>query len=164
MRRLSSKSPSACRRPIRDSAKRAANIAPFRPIRRQLGNQFALGSEGLKSIQSTFKVGHCASPPTKRGPQFGAARPGAVRTSRGRLARSATADHNKLTAAVQFCSDQAEKKGYDFLASTIRRREGAMTPAEQAFLLTGVLFCLSFATIFVFWFADRLRSNFLGKR
>jgi hypothetical protein len=37
-----------------------------------------------------------------------------------------------------------------------------MTPAEQAFLLTGVLF--SFATIFVFWFADRLRSNFLGKR
>jgi hypothetical protein len=103
-------------------------------------------------------------PPTKRGHQFGAGRPGAVRTSRGRLARSATADHNKLTAAVQFCSDQAEKKGYDFLASTIRRREGAMTPAEQAFLLTGVLFCLSFATIFVFWFADRLRSNFLGKR
>jgi hypothetical protein len=39
-----------------------------------------------------------------------------------------------------------------------------MTPAEQAFLLTGVVFCLSFATIFVFWFADRLRSNFLGKR
>jgi hypothetical protein len=39
-----------------------------------------------------------------------------------------------------------------------------MTPAEQAFLLTGVLLCLSFATIFVFWFADRLRSNFLGKR
>jgi hypothetical protein len=29
--------------------------------------------------------------------------------------------------------------------------------------LTGVVFCLSFATIFVFWFADRLRSNFIGK-
>jgi hypothetical protein len=39
-----------------------------------------------------------------------------------------------------------------------------MTPAAQAFLLTGELFCLSFAAIFVFWFADRLRSNFLGKR
>jgi hypothetical protein len=38
-----------------------------------------------------------------------------------------------------------------------------MTPAAQAFLLTGALFCLSFAAIYVFWFADRLRSNFLGK-
>jgi hypothetical protein len=74
------------------------------------------------------------------------------------------ADHIRLAAAVLFCSDQAEKTDYEFLASTIRRREEAMTPAEQAFLLTGVLFCLSFATIFVFWFADRLRSNFLGKR
>jgi hypothetical protein len=43
-------------------------------------------------------------------------------------------------------------------------REKAMTPAAQAFLLTGELFCLSFAAIFVVWFADRLRSNFLGKR
>jgi hypothetical protein len=38
-----------------------------------------------------------------------------------------------------------------------------MTTAAQAFLLTGGLFCLSFAAIYVFWFADRLRSNFLGK-
>jgi hypothetical protein len=38
-----------------------------------------------------------------------------------------------------------------------------MTSAAQAFLLTGALFCLSFAAIFVMWFADRLRSNFRGK-
>jgi hypothetical protein len=38
-----------------------------------------------------------------------------------------------------------------------------MTTAAQAFLLIGALSCLSFAAIYVFWFADRLRSNFLGK-
>jgi hypothetical protein len=38
-----------------------------------------------------------------------------------------------------------------------------MTTAAQAFLLIGGLSCLSFAAIYVFWFADRLRSNFLGK-
>ena len=27
-----------------------------------------------------------------------------------------------------------------------------MTPAAQAFLLTGGLFCLSFAAIYAFWF------------
>jgi hypothetical protein len=36
-----------------------------------------------------------------------------------------------------------------------------MTTAAQAFLLIGRLFCLSFAAIYVLWFADR--SNFLGK-
>jgi hypothetical protein len=38
-----------------------------------------------------------------------------------------------------------------------------MTNAMQAFLFTGELFCLSFAAIFLFWLADRLRSGFLGK-
>jgi hypothetical protein len=38
-----------------------------------------------------------------------------------------------------------------------------MTTAAQAFLLIGGLFCLTFAAIYVFWFADRLRSNFLAK-
>ena len=38
-----------------------------------------------------------------------------------------------------------------------------MTTAGQAFILTGELFLLSFAAILVFWFADRLRSNFFGK-
>jgi hypothetical protein len=38
-----------------------------------------------------------------------------------------------------------------------------MTTAVQAFLLIGGTLCLSFAAIYVFWFADRLRSNFLGK-
>jgi hypothetical protein len=38
-----------------------------------------------------------------------------------------------------------------------------MTTAAQAFLLIGGTFCLSFAAIYVFWFADSLRSNFLGK-
>jgi hypothetical protein len=33
----------------------------------------------------------------------------------------------------------------------------------QAFLFTGELFLLSFAAIFVIWFADRLRRNFIGK-
>jgi hypothetical protein len=38
-----------------------------------------------------------------------------------------------------------------------------MTVAGQAFLLTGELFLLSFAAIFVIWFADRLRRDFIGK-
>jgi hypothetical protein len=38
-----------------------------------------------------------------------------------------------------------------------------MSMATQAFVLTGELFFLSFAGIFVFWFADKLRSNLLGK-
>jgi hypothetical protein len=42
-------------------------------------------------------------------------------------------------------------------------REGRMTVAGQAFLFTGELFLLSFAAIFVIWFADRLRRNFIGK-
>jgi len=42
-------------------------------------------------------------------------------------------------------------------------REGRMTVAGQAFLFTGELFLLSFAAIFVVWFADRLRRNFIGK-
>jgi hypothetical protein len=41
--------------------------------------------------------------------------------------------------------------------------EGRMTVHEQAYLLTAELFALSFAAIFVLWFADRLRSNFFGK-
>ena len=38
-----------------------------------------------------------------------------------------------------------------------------MSMAMQAFLFAGEIFLLSFAAIFVFWFADRLRSSFLGK-
>ena len=38
-----------------------------------------------------------------------------------------------------------------------------MTVAGQAFLMTSGLFVLSFAAIFVIWFADRMRSNFFGK-
>ena len=38
-----------------------------------------------------------------------------------------------------------------------------MTTAAQAFLVIGGTLCLSFASIYVFWFADALRSNFLGK-
>jgi len=41
--------------------------------------------------------------------------------------------------------------------------EEFMSVAQQAFLLTGELFVLSFAMIFAFWFADRLRRNFFGK-
>ena len=35
-----------------------------------------------------------------------------------------------------------------------------MSVAQQAFLLTGELFVLSFVAIFAFWFADKLRRNF----
>jgi hypothetical protein len=42
-------------------------------------------------------------------------------------------------------------------------REGPMTAAGQAFLSIGGLFCLSFAAIALVYFADRLRSDFLGK-
>ena len=38
-----------------------------------------------------------------------------------------------------------------------------MSPAEQALLLTGELFVLSFVVIFGFWFADKLRRNLTGK-
>ena len=38
-----------------------------------------------------------------------------------------------------------------------------MSAAEQAFLLTGELFVLSFVAIYAFWFADKLRRNFTGK-
>jgi hypothetical protein len=38
-----------------------------------------------------------------------------------------------------------------------------MTSAGNALLWTGIYFCLSFAAIFAFWLADRLRSNYLGK-
>lgn len=39
-----------------------------------------------------------------------------------------------------------------------------MTTAGQAFLSAGELLCLSFAAIALLYFADRLRSGFLGKR
>lgn len=39
-----------------------------------------------------------------------------------------------------------------------------MTNADNALLWTALYFALSFAAIFVVWFADRIRSNFLGKR
>ena len=38
-----------------------------------------------------------------------------------------------------------------------------MSNAGNALLWTAGLFCLSFAGIFVFWVADRVRSSFLGK-
>jgi hypothetical protein len=42
--------------------------------------------------------------------------------------------------------------------------EEFMSAAQQAFLLTGELFVLSFAAIAAFWFADRVRRNFFGTR
>jgi hypothetical protein len=41
--------------------------------------------------------------------------------------------------------------------------EELMSVAQQALLLTGELFVLSFVAIFAFWFADKLRRNFTGK-
>ena len=38
-----------------------------------------------------------------------------------------------------------------------------MSAAQQAFVMTGELFVLSFAAIVAIWFADRLRRNFFGK-
>jgi len=38
-----------------------------------------------------------------------------------------------------------------------------MTTAGQAFLIAGELFCLSFAAIALVYYADRLRSDFLGR-
>ena len=38
-----------------------------------------------------------------------------------------------------------------------------MTNAALAFLSVGELLCLSFAAIALFYFADKLRSDFLGK-
>jgi len=39
-----------------------------------------------------------------------------------------------------------------------------MSNAAQAFLFSGEVFVLSFVAIFLFWFADRLLTNFLAKR
>src|SRR6478736_2724736 len=47
--------------------------------------------------------------------------------------------------------------------SVIGTEEKTMTTAGQAFLWTGVFFCLSFAGIFTFWFAERLKSKPLRK-
>ena len=41
--------------------------------------------------------------------------------------------------------------------------EVTMSVAQQALLLTGELFVLSFVAIWAFWFADKLRRNFTGK-
>jgi len=41
--------------------------------------------------------------------------------------------------------------------------EEFMSPAQQAFLLTGELLVLSFVVVAAIWFADRLRRNFTGK-
>jgi uncharacterized membrane protein len=38
-----------------------------------------------------------------------------------------------------------------------------MSNAGNALVWTVGLFCLSFAMIFVFWVADRMRRNFLGR-
>jgi hypothetical protein len=38
-----------------------------------------------------------------------------------------------------------------------------MPVAQQALLLTGELFVLSFVAIFAVWFADKLRRNLTGK-
>jgi hypothetical protein len=38
-----------------------------------------------------------------------------------------------------------------------------MSVANQALLLTGELFVLSFLAIAAFWFADRIRRNVTGK-
>ncbi|RQH10992.1 hypothetical protein [Bradyrhizobium sp. RP6] len=43
-------------------------------------------------------------------------------------------------------------------------REDAMTNAGNALLWTALYFALSFVAIFVVWFADKMRSNILGKR
>jgi hypothetical protein len=42
-------------------------------------------------------------------------------------------------------------------------KEGPMTTAGQAFLFVGELLCLSFAAIAMFYFAERLRSDFLSR-
>jgi hypothetical protein len=39
-----------------------------------------------------------------------------------------------------------------------------MSNAGNALLWTVLYFALSFVAIFVVWYADKLRSNFLGKR
>ncbi|MDD1540848.1 MULTISPECIES: hypothetical protein [Bradyrhizobium] len=43
-------------------------------------------------------------------------------------------------------------------------REDAMTNAGNALMWTALYFALSFAAIFVVWFADKIRSNLLGKQ
>jgi hypothetical protein len=43
------------------------------------------------------------------------------------------------------------------------RWEELMSAAQQALLMTGELFALSFAAIFAVWFADRLRRGITGR-
>jgi hypothetical protein len=52
---------------------------------------------------------------------------------------------------------------YPFRQSISDAREDAMSNAGYALLWTALYFALAFAAIFVVWFADKMRSNFLGK-
>ncbi|OSI37634.1 hypothetical protein BSZ20_37840 [Bradyrhizobium canariense] len=48
-------------------------------------------------------------------------------------------------------------------ASRLKRGRDVMTNAGNALLWTAIFFCLSFASIFVVWFAERLRAGFVRK-
>jgi hypothetical protein len=109
MRRLWSQSPCACRQPIRDSAKRAANIAHVSPHPSPAWQSVRTRQRGSQ-IDPIYIQGRLWRVPQQSGPQFGVGRPWAIRTSRGRLARSATADHIRFAAAGQFCSDRLRKR------------------------------------------------------
>jgi hypothetical protein len=67
--------------------------------------------EGLKSIQSTFKVGHCASP-NKTGPpvrRLATLEPSECREGGSRV--RLPADHIRFAAAVQFCCLITSREG-----------------------------------------------------
>jgi len=93
-RRLWSQSPCACRRPIRYSAKRAANIAHVSPHPSPAWQSVRTRQRGSQ-IDPIYIQGRSWRVPQQHRPQLGAGRSGAVRTPRGRLARSATDDHIK---------------------------------------------------------------------
>jgi hypothetical protein len=73
--------------------------------------------------------------------------------------------HRNAAVAGQVIVSGAARTGSRTPASRGARagEEELMSAAEQAFLLTGELFVLSFLAIGAFWFADKLRRGMTGK-
>ena len=72
-----------------------------------------------------------------------------------------------LRSAAKLIQRKSRRRGQDYPSrrtSIFDAREDAMSNAGNALLWTVLYVALSFVAIFVVWFADKLRSNFLGKR
>jgi hypothetical protein len=101
MRRLWSQSPCAYRRAVRDSAKRAANLAHVSPHPSPAWQSVRTRQRGSQIDPIYIQGRSFACPPTQRAPRSPSAELGPVRTSRGRLA---TLGYSQSHQAHRRCS------------------------------------------------------------